>query len=72
LTNCIRTLSAGITADINILKTPVIGYRSFGENKENYHIFALEYVRLGMNDAGVLSYLKHFSWTYDTSVRIPI
>jgi beta-glucosidase-like glycosyl hydrolase len=58
--------SVGITynlaplADINNNPdNPVIGYRSFGENKEKVAQFAVEYLR-GLNDAGVLGCLKHF------------
>ena len=46
---------------------PVIGYRSFGENKEKVSYFALEYLR-GMNDVGVLGCLKHFPGHGNTSV----
>ena len=46
---------------------PVIGYRSFGENKEKVSNFALEYLR-GMNDVGVLGCLKHFPGHGNTSV----
>ncbi len=55
-------------ADINNNpNNPVIGYRSFGENKEKVARFALEYLR-GMNDAGVLGCLKHFPGHGNTSV----
>ena len=67
-------LSAGIhynlapLADINNNpNNPVIGYRSFGESKEKIAHFALEYAR-GMNDAGVLSCLKHFPGHGNTSI----
>ncbi|MEZ7499588.1 glycoside hydrolase family 3 N-terminal domain-containing protein [Flavobacterium sp. Arc3] len=55
-------------ADINNNpNNPVIGYRSFGENKEKVAHFALEYLR-GMNDAGVLGCLKHFPGHGNTNV----
>lgn len=55
-------------ADINNNpKNPVIGYRSFGENKEKVALFANEYLR-GMNDVGVLGCLKHFPGHGNTSV----
>lgn len=66
--------SAGINynlaplADVNNNpNNPVIGYRSFGENKENVADFALEYLR-GMNDVGVLGCLKHFPGHGNTNV----
>ncbi|MFV5695469.1 glycoside hydrolase family 3 protein [Flavobacterium sp. LB3P122] len=55
-------------ADINNNpNNPVIGYRSFGENKEKVADFALEYLK-GMNDAGVLGCLKHFPGHGNTNV----
>ena len=55
-------------ADINNNpNNPVIGYRSFGQNKEKVAQFALEYFR-GMNDVGVLGCLKHFPGHGNTSV----
>ena len=55
-------------ADINNNpNNPVIGYRSFGEDKEKVADFALEYLR-GMNDVGVLGCLKHFPGHGNTSV----
>jgi beta-glucosidase-like glycosyl hydrolase len=55
-------------ADINNNpKNPVIGYRSFGENKEKVADYALEYLR-GMNDAGILGCLKHFPGHGNTNV----
>ena len=55
-------------ADINNNpNNPVIGYRSFGENKEKVSQFALEYLR-GMSDAGVLGCLKHFPGHGNTNV----
>ncbi|MBX9886752.1 MAG: glycoside hydrolase family 3 protein [Flavobacteriaceae bacterium] len=66
--------SAGINynlaplADINNNpNNPVIGYRSFGENKDKVSKFALEYLR-GMNDVGVLGCLKHFPGHGNTNV----
>lgn len=46
---------------------PVIGYRSFGQNKEKVARFAIEYLK-GMNDVGVLGCLKHFPGHGNTSV----
>jgi beta-N-acetylhexosaminidase len=55
-------------ADINNNpNNPVIGYRSFGQNKEKVARFALEYLR-GMHDVGVLGCLKHFPGHGNTSV----
>ena len=55
-------------ADINNNpNNPVIGYRSFGENKDKVSNFALEYLR-GMNEVGVLGCLKHFPGHGNTSV----
>ena len=55
-------------ADINNNpNNPVIGYRSFGENKDKVSKFALEYLK-GMNDVGVLGCLKHFPGHGNTSV----
>ena len=55
-------------ADINNNpNNPVIGYRSFGQNKEKVSRFALEYLR-GMNEVGVLGCLKHFPGHGNTSV----
>jgi len=55
-------------ADINNNpNNPVIGYRSFGENKEKVALFANEYIR-GMNEVGVLGCLKHFPGHGNTSV----
>lgn len=66
--------SAGINynlaplADINNNpNNPVIGYRSFGENKEKVSQFALEYLR-GMSAVGVLGCLKHFPGHGNTNV----
>jgi len=55
-------------ADINTNPTnPVIGYRSFGEDKNKVASFALEYLR-GMSDTGVLGCLKHFPGHGNTNV----
>ena len=55
-------------ADINNYpNNPVIGYRSFGQNKEKVGDFALEYLR-GMNDVGILGCLKHFPGHGNTNV----
>lgn len=55
-------------ADINNNpNNPVIGYRSFGENKNQVADYALEYLR-GMSDVGVLGCLKHFPGHGNTNV----
>nr|WP_281321912.1 glycoside hydrolase family 3 N-terminal domain-containing protein [Flavobacterium aestivum] len=55
-------------ADININpNNPVIGYRSFGSNKEKVAHFALEYLR-GMSEVGILGCLKHFPGHGNTNV----
>lgn len=55
-------------ADINNNpNNPVIGYRSFGENKEKVADFAIEYLR-GMSDVGILGCLKHFPGHGNTNV----
>jgi beta-N-acetylhexosaminidase len=55
-------------ADINNNpNNPVIGYRSFGENKEKVADFAVEYLR-GMSDVGILGCLKHFPGHGNTNV----
>jgi beta-glucosidase-like glycosyl hydrolase len=55
-------------ADINNNpNNPVIGYRSFGENKKKVSLFALEYLR-GLSDVGVLGCLKHFPGHGNTNV----
>jgi beta-glucosidase-like glycosyl hydrolase len=55
-------------ADINNNpNNPVIGYRSFGQNKERVSNFALEYLK-GLNEVGVLGCLKHFPGHGNTSV----
>jgi len=55
-------------ADINNNpNNPVIGYRSFGENKEKVARFAVEYLK-GMSDVGVLGCLKHFPGHGNTNV----
>ncbi|MFV5697733.1 glycoside hydrolase family 3 protein [Flavobacterium sp. ZT3R17] len=55
-------------ADINNNpNNPVIGYRSFGENKEKVADFALEYLN-GMNEVGILGCLKHFPGHGNTNV----
>ena len=55
-------------ADINNNpNNPVIGYRSFGQNKEKVALFAMEYLR-GMNEVGVLGCLKHFPGHGNTNV----
>lgn len=55
-------------ADINNNpNNPVIGYRSFGQNKEKVADFALEYLK-GMNEVGILGCLKHFPGHGNTNV----
>lgn len=55
-------------ADINNNpNNPVIGYRSFGENKEKVANFAIEYLK-GMSEVGVLGCLKHFPGHGNTNV----
>lgn len=55
-------------ADINNNpNNPVIGYRSFGENKEKVADFAVEYLK-GMSEVGVLGCLKHFPGHGNTNV----
>jgi len=46
---------------------PVIGVRSFGENKEKVALFGYSYM-LGMKDAGVAGSAKHFPGHGDTDV----
>ena len=55
-------------ADINNNpNNPVIGYRSFGENKEKVARFANEYLN-GMSEVGILGCLKHFPGHGNTNV----
>ncbi len=55
-------------ADINNNpNNPVIGYRSFGQDKERVSNFVSEYLR-GLNEVGVLGCLKHFPGHGNTSV----
>ena len=55
-------------ADINNNpNNPVIGYRSFGENKEKVADFAVEYLN-GMSEVGILGCLKHFPGHGNTNV----
>ncbi len=51
----------------NNSKNPVIGYRSFGENKENVAKKGVAYMR-GMQDNGVLANAKHFPGHGDTDL----
>lgn len=46
---------------------PVIGYRSFGEDKEKVAKFGVAYMR-GLQDAGVMACAKHFPGHGDVSV----
>nr|WP_314838743.1 glycoside hydrolase family 3 N-terminal domain-containing protein [uncultured Flavobacterium sp.] len=55
-------------ADVNNNpNNPVIGYRSFGEDKKKVADFAVAYLQ-GLTDAGVLGCLKHFPGHGNTSV----
>ncbi|SHH25984.1 glycoside hydrolase family 3 protein [Flavobacterium defluvii] len=55
-------------ADINNNpNNPVIGYRSFGANKEKVADFAVEYLK-GMSEVGILGCLKHFPGHGNTNV----
>ena len=55
-------------ADINNNpNNPVIGYRSFGENKKKVADFAVEYLN-GMSEVGILGCLKHFPGHGNTNV----
>jgi len=55
-------------ADINNNpNNPVIGYRSFGQDKERVSNFSLEYLK-GLNEVGILGCLKHFPGHGNTSV----
>jgi len=55
-------------ADINNNpNNPVIGYRSFGQNKEKVTNCAMEYLR-GLNEVGVLGCLKHFPGHGNTNI----
>lgn len=49
----------------NNIKNPVIGYRSFGENKNNVAQKGVAYTR-GMQDNGLLANAKHFPGHGDT------
>jgi len=49
----------------NNIKNPVIGYRSFGEDKENVAKKGVAYMR-GMQDNGLLANAKHFPGHGDT------
>src|SRR6185503_3796362 len=46
---------------------PVIGYRSFGEDKEKVAAFAVAYMK-GMQDAGIMACAKHFPGHGDVDV----
>ncbi|KAF2341577.1 glycoside hydrolase family 3 protein [Flavobacterium tistrianum] len=55
-------------ADINNNpNNPVIGYRSFGEDKKKVADFSVEYLK-GMSEVGVLGCLKHFPGHGNTNV----
>ncbi|NVO32925.1 serine hydrolase [Hymenobacter sp. P5342] len=51
----------------NNAQNPVIGFRSWGENRENVTEKSLQYMQ-GMQDAGVLAVAKHFPGHGDTDV----
>jgi beta-N-acetylhexosaminidase len=56
------------TIDINNNpNNPVIGYRSFGEDKERVSRFGVAYMK-GMQDAGIMAVAKHFPGHGDTEV----
>jgi beta-N-acetylhexosaminidase len=56
------------TIDINNNpNNPVIGYRSFGEDKERVTRFGIAYMK-GMQDAGIMAVAKHFPGHGDTEV----
>ena len=56
------------TVDINNNpKNPVIGFRSFGDNKENVTAKSGAYMK-GMVDGGILASIKHFPGHGDTDV----
>jgi beta-glucosidase-like glycosyl hydrolase len=46
---------------------PVIGFRSFGENKEKVSAFGVAYMK-GMQDAGIMACAKHFPGHGDVDV----
>lgn len=46
---------------------PVIGYRSFGEDKNKVAAFGVAYMK-GMQDAGIMAFAKHFPGHGDVSV----
>lgn len=46
---------------------PVIGYRSFGSNKEKVSAFGVAYMK-GMQDAGIMACAKHFPGHGDVAV----
>lgn len=55
-------------ADINTNpKNPVIGYRSFGTDREKVSAFAMAYLR-GLKKAGIAGCFKHFPGHGDTAV----
>lgn len=54
--------------DVNVNPdNPVIGYRSFGENKEEVALRGIEYMK-GLQDNGVMANAKHFPGHGDTGV----
>jgi beta-glucosidase-like glycosyl hydrolase/CubicO group peptidase (beta-lactamase class C family) len=56
------------TVDVNNNpNNPVIGYRSFGEDKYKVARFGVNYMR-GMQDAGIMATAKHFPGHGDTDV----
>ncbi len=48
-------------------KNPVIGYRSFGEDKDKVTQLAIAYMK-GMQDAGIMACAKHFPGHGDVDV----
>lgn len=54
--------------DINLNpKNPVIGYRSFGDNKNKVAKYAQAYIK-GMQSKGILNSIKHFPGHGDTAI----
>ena len=63
-------------ADINNNpNNPVIGYRSFGQDKKRVSNFSAEYLK-GLNEVGILGCLKHFpghgNTNIDSHIGLPI
>lgn len=52
---------------IIIQNNPVIGYRSFGEDKDKVSRYGVAYMK-GMQDAGIMACAKHFPGHGDVDV----